>query len=386
MPTLLHPSTDRLQRYADAEPGPRVADHVARCWRCRARVVRLRALRDALQRFPVPEPPGDLLERILASRAAGARTILPVAREPGRGFTYARAAAVAVVVAGVAWGSVSLFGPRSSAPASWPPRFDEVTLLPPAAFGQEPRPRAAGPRYQLITVVDPTRVHAGQWTYEALSITDGVFTSPQGQRTITVADESYGSRPAWVTRESHGDFGDTVFVDRHSLRPMLHQRSSRGSFAFTQEFSGDSVFELLRVSRPEQKAFQGSAALPGPGGSPLAVSWSAYSIAAPLLLQAVPLERAWRGSLYSVNWVSRADRFPPITPVDLRVIGAQRITVPAGTFDCWKVEARQGESAWLLWVSKDRQWVVKSQYRNAPDWVTERVLVSATGGLTPPAP
>ena len=345
----------------------------------------LDSLRAELRKLSAPHPSSDLLARILASRAKGARVILPTARGTGQGLRSARVAAAAAAVVGVVWGSMWLLGSRSST-RTWPPRFDEVTLLPRAAFGQERQPRAAEPRYPLIATLEPTRVHSGEWTYDVRSITDGVFTSPQGHRTVIIVEGSYGGRPAWVMSESYGDFGDTVFVDRSVLRPLHHERSRTGRFAFVQEFSRDSVFELLRVSHPKARTFQGSAALPGPSASPLTVSWSPFSIDTPLLLQAVPLERRWQGSVFSVNWVSMADRLPPFTPVDLRVVGAQAVTVPAGTFDCWKVEARQGEYTWLLWVSKDRQWVIKSQYRNAPDWVTERVLVSATGGLTPPAP
>jgi hypothetical protein len=50
--------------------------------------------------------------------------------------------------------------------------------------------------------------------------------------------------------------------------------------------------------------------------------------------------------------------------------------VPAGTFDCWKLEVIQGGSARSeLWVSRDRQWVVKTEYRGG-DFVTEQVLTS----------
>ena len=59
-----------------------------------------------------------------------------------------------------------------------------------------------------------------------------------------------------------------------------------------------------------------------------------------------------------------------------------RIDVPAGRYDCWKLQLHDGqEGALTLWATKDRGWLVKTEQRGL-DWRTESVLVSAT----PPAP
>ena len=71
-------------------------------------------------------------------------------------------------------------------------------------------------------------------------------------------------------------------------------------------------------------------------------------------------------------------------PLDLRVVGSGVIDVPAGRFDCWKVEVREGKEAenpLALWVSKDRGWLVRGDQRGT-DGRSETPLLSAT----PPAP
>jgi hypothetical protein len=73
-----HPNTDTLVGFAsrtlDAGGERRVAQHLESCTQCRDTVVMLRAVDDVER----DAHPGDeLLERILASRAAGRRTILP---------------------------------------------------------------------------------------------------------------------------------------------------------------------------------------------------------------------------------------------------------------------------------------------------------------------
>jgi hypothetical protein len=54
------------------------------------------------------------------------------------------------------------------------------------------------------------------------------------------------------------------------------------------------------------------------------------------------------------------------------------VTVPAGTFDCWRleVEGYVWESERVqMWVSRDKGWLIKEQ-RRWSDYVVNRVLVS----------
>ena len=57
----------------------------------------LDSLRAELRKLSAPHPPSDLLARILASRAKGARVILPTARGTGQGLRSARVAAAYAV-------------------------------------------------------------------------------------------------------------------------------------------------------------------------------------------------------------------------------------------------------------------------------------------------
>ena len=61
-----------------------------------------------LQELPVPEPRVELRERILASRATGARVVLPPDRRASR-LTAPRAIAAAIVLTMLTWGVYSAF-------------------------------------------------------------------------------------------------------------------------------------------------------------------------------------------------------------------------------------------------------------------------------------
>lgn len=347
---------------------------------------------DALRGLTAPEPPSDLLPRILASRAAGVRVTLPtaIARSAARWRLVALLAAAAAIWVWV--GTNSPVSPEGKG------GFNRDLLLgmpfaPFEALGQESRGREMNPRYPLITTLEAGRMKAGKWSYRLQWTTDGVFTSPQGSRAITISPGRFGGKPSWImteTRDLKGapsGAGDTVFVDPTSLRPLQRARSwNQGRSFFVQEFSRDSVSERLHVAGPPvERNFSGSAALPSRNVSPLVVSWSPYSLSA--LVQALPLQPKWRGSVYSVNWISMADRYPAFTPLDLRVTGAERVTVPAGSFECWRLEVSEGPDRFLVWVSKKERWVVMTRHTwsdEAGEWRTEELLAAVAP--TPPPP
>ncbi|HVH67922.1 MAG TPA: hypothetical protein VM716_08650 [Gemmatimonadales bacterium] len=299
-----------------------------------------------------------------------------------------RYAAVAAALLGVTWFAFEALRPRAVHQHA-PPEFwmgDGSPFLPSPAFGHEATQRARSPRYPLLADVDPTQVGAGRWTYEQHWITDGVFTSPQGQRVITVAAGSYQGRPAWVVMGS--STAETVFVDPATLRPLRHARYGKQGLLI-REFAPDSVSEQRNSGMPPtEQRVQGAAALPGPADTPYLISWSPYSLE--VLAPALPLARGWRGSVYTVNWITVTSWLPAFTPLDLRVTGAQRVTVPAGSFDCWKVEVREDDRKSIVWVSKDRHWVIMRQQTSSDpdsgDWRQEARLVSVDTASTPRAP
>ena len=343
--------------------------------------------KDELRKLPAPEPPHDLLTRILASRARGVRVMVPVAPPANALSHMLRYAAIAAALVGVTWFAIEAPQPRPVRQKAPPERrmVDGSPFFPSVTFGQEATQRARPPRYPLIVDAEPTHVVAGRWTYEGLWITDGVFASPQGQRAIGVAAGSYKGRPAWVIMGSTPR--ETVFVDRVTLRPLRRARYGRQGLLI-QEFAPDSVAEQRHSGVPPgEQRYQAVAALPGPAKTPYVVSSSPYSLE--LLMQALPLARGWRGSVYTVNWVTVTDWLPAFTPLDLRVTGVEQVTVPAGTFDCWKVEVRETNEQSFVWVSRDLHWVVKQQRTwtgESGEWRTEEHLVSVDTGSTPPAP
>src|SRR6266699_509193 len=351
--------------------------------------------KDELRKIPAPEPSQDLLERILASRAAGVRVVLPAAARGVASSRAVRYAATAAILAGVAWLVWQVVTTRSGVESELPPVWvgGGMLFIPSTAFGQERFPLTRSLRYPLIAQIQPTRVRAGRWTYEGSSVGDGVFTTSQGPpRTIVIAAGNFEGQPVWVVSTSM-EMLDTVLVDRATLRPRRYVRPMRRS-RLVQQYSRDSLDELLYLGPPpkeRERTLRGAAVLPDHGVGPMLVSWSPYAFE--VLVQALPLSRPWRGSVYSANWVTMATRFPTFTALDLRVTGSERVTVPAGTFDCWRLEAREGDDKSMLWVSRDHGWLVMRRHTSSDgsgkwrtEWVNETRLVAVDTVPTPPTP
>jgi hypothetical protein len=347
------------------------------------------ALRRALRGLAAPEQPPELLERILQSRAAGVRVSLPRAgRRAARWIWGSLAAAAALAIV------ISTRDDGRAPPDTGSPYSDIAATLPfwpPDALAQDAGPPHA-PRYEPVRL-EVGRAHAGTWTYRTCTIFDEGQPMCRGRFTIMVREAKWHGRFTWLVsrrQETVRDGArstvrtplDTAYFARATLRP-IYAAMGGDHFRLVRWFSGDSVREALDIGGAHPRRWRAAAQIPGARDAPVVLRWSYWVDLAPLL-QVLPLERGWRGSVYAVRLVGPDSGKAPFVPLDLRVVGSGRIEVPAGRFDCWKVEVREGnetERLLTLWVSKDRGWLVKEGKRGT-DGRSETALLSAT----PPTP
>jgi hypothetical protein len=276
------------------------------------------------------------------------------------------------------------------------PHSDVVATLsfwPPDALAQDagpPRP----PRYEPVRP-ETERAQTGTWIYQNCTVFDDGPTACRGRptttvTTITITQATWQGRRTWLVsqRQARARVGsptdtvrtplDTAYFERATLRPIFAALGGEG-FRLVRSFTGDTIREALDIGGAHPRSWRRSAQIPGAPDAPLVLQWVGVDMT--LLLQALPLEHGWRGSVYTVRLVGPDSSKAPFTPLDLRVVGSGHVEVPAGRFDCWKVESREAKSVVTLWVSKDRGWLVKTGTRGT-DWHAESVLLSAT----PPAP
>ena len=81
---------------------------------------------------------------------------------------------------------------------------------------------------------------------------------------------------------------------------------------------------------------------------------------APLVFRTWNIDRSWRGgSLSLLGWAeTRRDIY---FPVCLRLIGEEKINVPVGTFDTWKIAVSSMHRTQYVWIRKSDHQVVRSQ-------------------------
>ena len=389
MPTLLHPSLDTLKRFADAELAEgrraRVAAHLADCGRCRERVAALRALRDQLRALPVPEPSDELLARIEASRTAGARVILPGNIQPSHAKRRPYVAAAAIVLLAAGGLLFSTIRDRGGSESQYSSTgLGGMPFFPSDAFAQEPGGRLYRTKYRPAAL-ELGRFGPGQWVYRTRVIIDGYATDSVEADTLTITPGEYRGRAVWQIANRWGwkyfAARDTLLVDRQDLRPVRRAHPAPrvqrpGTTPPGIDFPSDTGLGPLMVARVPS-TYPGT---PLSGQVYPALGLLNFVYAKPVLLM-LPLESDWRGSLY-LNFGWGKHQFGAI-PLDVRVVGRETIHVPAGTFDCWRVELSVPSSRikTTIWLSRDRHWLVQLR-EPMHDGAQEQVLVTAT----PPAP
>src|SRR5258708_37351453 len=153
----------------------------------------------ALRSLPTPDPSPGLRERILASRAAGSRVILPTG---DKRINWGFAIRVSIGVAAAALLAVGIFprdqgdeeGIASSANASW---------WTSEAFAQEP----GGKRYVAsypLTDLDRTRFGAGEWVFQSRVIIDGFTTDTITGDTLAITAGVYGGKVGRAVAHARG--------------------------------------------------------------------------------------------------------------------------------------------------------------------------------------
>ncbi len=352
---------------------------------------------EKLRQMAAPEPPAHLLRSILHSRATGVRVVLPnaAARSNSRrwiAWTIWGAAAAAALVFLINTPPPGHEQTAASSELDYGGIATALSFWPRAAMAQQPvLPRP--PRYDLVRHLDAGRVvHAGTWTYDMCTTIDEELTKCRGRLTVELREAQREQRPAWLMIQRVAMLRDwsrrpdtihvppeTTYFTRETLRPIAWSIVG-DRIRVERYFSFDSLHETLDITGPDPRSWRAGGRLPGAADGPLVLRWARYDVEP--LLQALPLAPGWRGSVYSVGLIGPVPRGSPFPPLDMRVVGSDRIDVPAGRFDCWKIEMRMGEeTVAMLWASKDRGWLIKAT-QGAPEWRTESFLVFAT----PPVP
>ena len=381
-----HPRERTLVRYADGEVSERlrgrVAGHLLACARCRA-VVDAHAVVQASASQP-PSASEELLVGILNRRAAGERVLLPTTpiRSVRRTWRIAALAAsgaaailaVSLVPAGGVGSDQAAMG-EEQCMSGMRSAFYTLVLGSGLACADAPTvlvlPDSA---FRPVSSLVTERIAAGTYVYEDYMWTDGLVASPQRHTEYTLRRTSLGDMLVWEVRAGYayrfvaGRYvrtGNTeeAWFDRTTLqpvrsigyapdgRPWIEWRATPDSIV---QRWGPSGTLSRRVARPRH-----------PGIATLGIT-GAHLFA---VLVSLPLAEGWAGEVNGNPFV---------------VVGEEEVTVPAGTFLCWRLESPESQErrgrwpvrqAVRVWVAVDEPLVVRYESGPVPDR-RETVLVS----------
>lgn len=342
----------------------------------------LEGIRPELETLPTPEPTATLRARIIASREAGVRTILP---NPVHQRRFPPRVAIGIaIVAGLALLFVPLELRRSPSPSLSPSEGDEGLGSPGvfghAAFAQGAPVRDGGrPALEPVGLTAPDRLRPMSLEFER-RVADGTGAVGVSHIALRLAGV-FLDVPAWRVTSVERKAGptpsvavETVFVARapvRLLRRTIHVSpySRFQRINVWQEFpSSDSASGHMNTEGPSIGPGRSFARKLPPAFAPY-ITESAF----PFFLMAAPLSRNWSGSSALLGWAVRDDDV--FVPVELRVEGEEPITIPAGRFDCWRLSLRFAGRRLDYWARKTDRLGVRVLDGGTPNGKGRREIV-----------
>ncbi|MEP7339429.1 MAG: alpha/beta fold hydrolase [Acidobacteriota bacterium] len=167
---------------------------------------------------------------------------------------------------------------------------------------------------------------------------------------MSVATEIKEENGAWVANETaklpQGESSDTTTIEKGSL--LVTKRSIRqGPVAVDVAFKNNKANGTMTVNGQSQPIFADT------GGALFADGAGAYTV-----VGALPLADGYATTFRNFDLQGQKPSLK-----QLKVVASEKVTVPAGTFDAFKVEitSAQGEPGQVtVWIAKDSRRLVKA--------------------------
>jgi hypothetical protein len=310
----------------------------------------IEGIRPELAAIPTPVPTEGLKARVIGSRAAGVRTILPAPETTRLSGSWVAAVVLAAALVVLLIPTELRRSRISPADVTSPGVFGNI------AYAQAPRGRDR-PHLEPVRATAASRFRAVSLEFERRIVDRGGRLTGTGNISLGVSPVLLGDVAAWrvisIDREplpTPRVDAETAYVARADLR-LLRRAVHVAPYSrfqrinVSQQFSGDSIIGRMTTDGPSIGAGRAFAR-----ELPSAFAPFMTGSAAPVFLMAVPLSRDWRGSASLVGWAVRDNDV--LLPIELRVESGEMITVPAGRFDCWRLSIRFRGKQIDYWVRK----------------------------------
>ena len=166
---------------------------------------------------------------------------------------------------------------------------------------------------------------------------------------ITVKNETKEDNGAWVVTETvvtpQGEITDVSTVEKGTLL-LKHRLVKQGPVVFDVDFKGNNATGTMSMNG------QSKPIAVDLGGAIFADGAGSFDV-----LAALPLAEGYTLSFRNLDLEKQK-----LEMKNLKVVGAESVTVPAGTFDAYKVEITSADNEadkTTLWIAKDSRKIVK---------------------------
>ena len=164
---------------------------------------------------------------------------------------------------------------------------------------------------------------------------------------MSIAQEAREENGAWLFTETAqtpmGEAVDTGVLEKGTLLPK-RRTVKQGPADIALEFSGTAVkgsFSVNGQAKPVNVALDGPIFADGPGSH--------------AVIARLPLAEG-----YTTTFRNFDLRGQKVDVKRLKVVGKESVTVPAGTFACWKVDVTSADGGVVtLWVATDSRRVAR---------------------------
>lgn len=202
----------------------------------------------------------------------------------------------------------------------------------------------------------PGRVAPGSFQYRVM-----VQGNAFGTESRTIARTQEGGRDLWqVTTES--SLGpmlhqvDTTVIEATSLLPVRVRQSG------TQ--AGQEAFVRLDYAAGRVRGQARSLTRSGPRDVTVDTALAAGVLDDNEIATVAPALPLAAGAHWTVPVFSGGKG--EVINMTFSVVGEESVTVPAGTFACWKVDVQGGDSGIMLYIAKENPGIVKLEIQGAP--------------------
>jgi zinc protease len=159
--------------------------------------------------------------------------------------------------------------------------------------------------------------------------------------------------------------GWTMSENTNVMNGMIAQRTTLESDAVLSPVSLQQGASMQGQQTKTDVAFaggkaKGSAQTPsqtGPQTKAIDTDLPSGTIASDALQMVLPLFRWANNATFTVNVFSAGKG--TVEPITLTVVGSESVTVPAGSFDSWRIEQKGGEAAVVFYLAKASKRLVK---------------------------